>query len=1576
MNRRNVSRLVLVCWLAFILCCTAIAQQPATGLPPFASFGGGPFDSVDLANLDVHFSVPVFGRAGRGIPFNYALGYDSLAWVPVNSSGASVWTPVNSNWGWRAVTEAATGYITYSDFNVSFLCPQGGPLGAAGKTVTQYFGFLYHDPTGALHPFPGTVTVTTISNSNCGTMGTTITPITNSITSDGSGYIVSTNTSSQLGPVTVKARGGITIITPPVGQSTGAGTITDANGNQISISSGGTITDTLGTPTAALTVTGTPSSGAVTYTYVAPNGNNASVAAHYGSYTVQTCFQVSGIAEFPATSEYLINNITLADGTSYQFTYETTLNCGATGSQVTGRVASVTLPSGGTISYTYGSNNSMMLDGGPSWLTRTLSGGTWTYVRGYQSGPSTPSQTNETITDPSGNNTTYNFSSIFETSQTVYTGSVGGTVLDSKKICYNGNFTSCSTATVNTSSYINRQDVYDSPGGGSQTSILTYLYDQYGNLTTEADKNYPGGSTVLRTVVVTPYTSLCTASKDICNLPQSVQVLDGSNTQRALTKYSYDGNGNTTQVSRWTSGSSYLNTGYSYNSNGTLHQVTDPNGTITAYTYNGACNSAFPTTVTVGSLSTQYAYNCNGGVVTSVTDPNGAVNSTSYTDPYYWRPHSSTDALNNTTTYTYTSTQFESVMPFNGGSSTTDVLVQLDSFGRKSVVQQREAPVENNAFDTVTYTYDDAGRLSFQSSPFKSVTPWGGSSLSGVTTMYDALGRPISAIDSNHGGTTWTYTLNDVLVSDSAQRQLEYDALGRVTSVCEINSLAGAGACPQNTAGTGFITTYSYDPLGNLLGVNQNSGGETRSFAFDGASRMTQEVNPESGTVAYTYDADSTCGSSSGDKVKRYDNAGNTTCYKWDGLHRLTQATYPSGPNTAGMPRKDFYYDSAPFWSISVNNVKGRLAEADTFLGSTTYTANAFSYDARGQMTDAYDFAQVGGWYHVQQSYAANGAPGTLQGFYSSGSAFSHTIGYDTTEGEGRPQGVYDTQRAGAIWAGTTYNPAGQPNGLSLVGSGEAFTYDPTTYHMTQWKSTVGSNTQTGIPTWNTNGTLGNLKVTDTYNPNNYQNCPYTYDALGRVASVTCTGGVGWGQGFTYDAYGNITKSGSLAFNPGYNNLISNNHANGFSYDGMGNVTNDGSYTYSYDAESRPINVSGIQITLDAFGRAVEQNNGGTYSEMVYSPSGQKFALMHGQSVQWYFVPLAAGATAVYNATDLQYYRHADWLGSSWLAVNTNGTVYGDQGYAPFGEGYAGSGSALGVFTGQTKDTVGGDYDFLFRQYAPGEGRWLVPDPAGLGAVDITNPQTWNRYAYVANNPLANKDPLGLYCAVGIACSQGGGSYDAFAGTGPGGVYAAGGGGGSGFAYGGQAGSDPCGGWCSPPSSLLGNITASQDAFGEQMYQQWEQQALLDLALQAAANQAATANCIATGLQSTFGASSVTAGTSTGEVGGHWNFNFQLSFSSYDAASAFTSVYQANMGGWQPPARFGSGPALHVENPASSWSVSSDGTYSLGVTTHLDIFNPNSGFGGLAGHVGYDGVWGHIVQFLGGNIDPKNCPYH
>jgi len=85
------------------------------------------------------------------------------------------------------------------------------------------------------------------------------------------------------------------------------------------------------------------------------------------------------------------------------------------------------------------------------------------------------------------------------------------------------------------------------------------------------------------------------------------------------------------------------------------------------------------------------------------------------------------------------------------------------------------------------------------------------------------------------------------------------------------------------------------------------------------------------------------------------------------------------------------------------------------------------------------------------------------------------------------------------------------------------------------------------------------------------------------------------------------------------------------------------------------------------------------------------------------------------------------------------------QAFAPFGERYAVKSTPPGDSTGMMNDTASDLYDFLYREQHNGQGRWISPDPAGLAAADPLNPQTWNRYAYVANNPLNALDPLGLF---------------------------------------------------------------------------------------------------------------------------------------------------------------------------------------------------------------------------------------
>jgi RHS repeat-associated protein len=99
--------------------------------------------------------------------------------------------------------------------------------------------------------------------------------------------------------------------------------------------------------------------------------------------------------------------------------------------------------------------------------------------------------------------------------------------------------------------------------------------------------------------------------------------------------------------------------------------------------------------------------------------------------------------------------------------------------------------------------------------------------------------------------------------------------------------------------------------------------------------------------------------------------------------------------------------------------------------------------------------------------------------------------------------------------------------------------------------------------------------------------------------------------------------------------------------------------------------------------------------------------------------------------------------------------------YLPFGEeipgGYAGrptsapfGNNADGVgekFSAQIRDGESNLDYFNARYYASVLGRFTSPDPANAGA-DPSDPQTWNGYAYVRNNPLALVDPSGMSSVV------------------------------------------------------------------------------------------------------------------------------------------------------------------------------------------------------------------------------------
>jgi RHS repeat-associated protein len=1334
--------------------------QVATGNPPFASFGGGPFDTVNLANLNVHFGIPVISKAGRGIPFSYTLVYDSSVWYPVGSSGSQIWTPV-ANFGWAGQTQVSTGYVSY--ISSQFECFDG----TQKYSSPEANGFQYHDPFGAVHPF------VTGWLGRCDGTTATVTA------TDGSGYTID----AGVGEGTIHSPSG-QLIYPPLNSPTGSGTSTDRNGNQITVS-GSTFTDTLGTTALTISGQGTHASP-LQFQYTAPNTHTVAVTLTYTSYNVKTAFQCSGISEYNQTID-LVSSISLPDGTSYSIQYEPTPN---NSGFFTGRIHSITLPTGGTITYTYsgGSNGTGILcaDGSTATLTRQTPDGTWTYAHS-ESGTAWTTL----VTDPQSNQTNMNFQGIYETERQSYQGS--SILLKTLITCYNGNTSNCNTTAITLP--ITQRTVTLQWPGGKQSKGNT-LYNSFGLVTENDEYDYgngaPGG--LLRQTLTT-YAAL---GNNISNRPATVTVKDGSGIIKAQTTYSYDqgtvtttsgtpqhasvsgSRGNATTISSLVQGSTTLSKTFTYYDTGTVATTTDVNGALTTYTYGtGSCGNSFVTSVALPlSLTSSQTWNCTGGIKTSATDANGKTTTFTYTDPDYWRITSVTDAASNVTNMTYNgATSVESSLVFNGSNSTVDVLKTVDSLGRTHVTQRKQSPSAN--FDSVESDFDNRGMPNRATLPYSGTAGQTNSSGPSVNATYDALGRKTQSTDAAGRTVTISYSQNDTYLTigpaptgeHTKQKQLEYDGLGRLTSVCEITSMTGSGTCAQTSAQTGFWTKYTFDVLGNLTGVTQNAqsgSSQTRSYSYDGLGRLTSETNPESGTQTYVYDTDSTCGTSSGDLVKRTDAVGNTACYAYDALHRSTSVTY-SGPYAANTPNKYFVYDSATVNSVAMSNAKSRMAEAYTATCSTCskLTDLGFSHTVLGQPSDVYESTQhSGGYYHVTASYWAHGALNQLSNLTG-----LPTITYNV-DGEGRVYSVSASSGQNPL-SSTIYNVAGKPTQVNLGSSdSDAFTYDPNTNRMTQYKFNVNGQSVIGNLGWNADGSLGTLGITDPFNSNDAQSCSYSNDDLSRIASANC--GTGWSQTFAYDAFGNIGKSGTMSFQPTYSYLTNRMTQIGSStptYDANGNVTNDFLHTYTWNAAGRPVTIDAVGVAYDALNRMVEQNRSGTYSQIVYSPTGAKLAIMNGQSLTKAFVPLPAGSMAIYNSSGLAYYRHSDWVGSSRFASTPSRAVYFDGAYAPFGEPYAQTGTADLSFTGMNQDTVLNLYDFPAREYGI-QGRWPSPDPSGLSSVSKNDPQTWNRYAYVRNSPLIAVDPQGLrpawYCHDGVCGGSAGGFAMMYGGAAPG----------------------------------------------------------------------------------------------------------------------------------------------------------------------------------------------------------------
>jgi RHS repeat-associated protein len=239
---------------------------------------------------------------------------------------------------------------------------------------------------------------------------------------------------------------------------------------------------------------------------------------------------------------------------------------------------------------------------------------------------------------------------------------------------------------------------------------------------------------------------------------------------------------------------------------------------------------------------------------------------------------------------------------------------------------------------------------------------------------------------------------------------------------------------------------------------------------------------------------------------------------------------------------------------------------------------------------------------------------------------------------------------------------------------------------------------------------------------------------------------------WTIDAWANMTAQTTTAgtcnsFSSSVN--TKNQLQSGYQYDAAGNVTYDGVHHYTYDAESRIIQVdSGSTATYvyNENGQRVRKSTApGAFTEFFYGPNGQVQSVYNGSG--WPAEYVFAGSRLIADYTNgTTDFVLTDHLGSTRLMTGVNQAVLSNMDYMPYGQQIAGGSATTDKFTGQEYDSESGLYQFPFRYYESPMGRFMTPDPAGLAAADPSNPQSWNRYAYVLNNPLSNIDPDGLDC--------------------------------------------------------------------------------------------------------------------------------------------------------------------------------------------------------------------------------------
>ena len=112
----------------------------------------------------------------------------------------------------------------------------------------------------------------------------------------------------------------------------------------------------------------------------------------------------------------------------------------------------------------------------------------------------------------------------------------------------------------------------------------------------------------------------------------------------------------------------------------------------------------------------------------------------------------------------------------------------------------------------------------------------------------------------------------------------------------------------------------------------------------------------------------------------------------------------------------------------------------------------------------------------------------------------------------------------------------------------------------------------------------------------------------------------------------------------------------------------------------------------------------------------------------------------------LVLYTIPDRLGTRILSASSADTTVTRQVTLPYGTVLNANTMPPGgrYFTSYDRSALTGLDYAVNRYYDPLQGRFVQADPLGMGAADLTNPQSLNTFSYVRNDPANLADPLGL----------------------------------------------------------------------------------------------------------------------------------------------------------------------------------------------------------------------------------------